>query len=60
MSVCVKGWDMLRHGCNASPTDLTHEQWAPREPLLPPAKPGGRSRSVDRREVVNALRFRPL
>jgi putative transposase len=37
------------------PTDLTDEQWALIEPLLPPAKPGGRPRTVDLREVVNAL-----
>jgi len=27
------------------------------EPLIPPAKPGGRPRSVDVREVVNAIRY---
>jgi putative transposase len=37
------------------PTDLTDEQWALIEPLLPLAKPGGRPREVDLREVVNAL-----
>jgi putative transposase len=37
------------------PSDLTDEQWAVIEPLLPPAKPGGRPRQVDLREVVNAL-----
>ena len=37
------------------PTDLTDEQWALIEPLLPKAKPGGRPRQVDLREVVNAL-----
>jgi putative transposase len=36
-------------------TDLTDEQWSLIEPLLPAAKPGGRPRSVDLREVVNAL-----
>src|SRR4051794_4595263 len=36
-------------------TDLTDEQWALIEPLLPPAKPGGRPREVDLREVVNTL-----
>ena len=36
-------------------TDLTDEQWALLEPLLPAAKPGGRPRSVDLREVVNGL-----
>jgi hypothetical protein len=36
-------------------TDLTDEQWAILEPLLPKAKPGDRTRSVDMREVVNAI-----
>ena len=36
-------------------SDLTDEQWALLEPLLPPAKPGGRPRSVDLREITNAL-----
>jgi putative transposase len=37
------------------PTDLTDEQWEVIKPLLPPAKPGGRPRTVDLREVVNTL-----
>jgi putative transposase len=37
------------------PTDLTDEQWALLEPLVPPAKPGGRPREVDMREVLNTL-----
>ena len=37
------------------PSDLTDEQWAALEPLLPPAKPGGRHRKVDMREVLNTL-----
>jgi putative transposase len=37
------------------PSDLTDEQWALIEPLLPAAKPGGRPRRVDLREVVNTL-----
>jgi putative transposase len=37
------------------PTDLTDEQWQLIEPLLPPAKPGGRPRKTDLREVLNAL-----
>jgi putative transposase len=36
-------------------TDLTNEQWAILEPLIPPAKQGGRPREVDMREVLNAL-----
>jgi putative transposase len=37
------------------PSDLTDEQWALLEPLIPPARPGGRPRETDMREVVNAL-----
>jgi transposase len=39
------------------PTDLTDDQWALLRPLLPPAKPGGRPRAVDLREVINALLY---
>jgi transposase len=34
-------------------TDLTNEQWDVLAPLIPPAKPGGRPREVDMREVIN-------
>jgi len=37
------------------PSDLTDAQWQVVEPLIPPAKPGGRPRVVDMREVVNTL-----
>jgi putative transposase len=36
-------------------TDLTDEQWTVVEPLIPPAKQGGRRRTVDIREVVNTI-----
>src|SRR6266571_7366811 len=42
------------------PSDLTDEQWAIVEPLLPPAKSsprGGHPRQVDMREVLNTLRY---
>ncbi len=39
------------------PTDLTDAQWRLIEPLLPPAKPGGRPRKTDLREVFNALLY---
>jgi putative transposase len=38
-------------------TDLTDEQWEVIKPLLPDAKPGGRPRTVDLREVVNTLLY---
>ncbi len=37
------------------PTDLTDAQWALLAPLIPPAKPGGRHRTVNIREVLNAI-----
>src|SRR5215218_1316869 len=39
------------------PTDLTDEQWAEAEPLLPPAKRGGRRRSVALRRVVDTILY---
>ncbi len=37
------------------PSDLTAAQWERLAPLLPPPLPGGRPRSVDLREVLNAI-----
>jgi putative transposase len=37
------------------PTDLTDEQWALLEPLIPAAKKGGRPRSVNMRLVLNSI-----
>ncbi len=39
------------------PSDLTDAQWAILEPLIPPAKPGGRPREVDMREVINGILY---
>jgi len=39
------------------PTDVTDEQWKLIAPLLPKAKPGGRPRSVDLREVLNGILY---
>jgi putative transposase len=39
------------------PTDLTDDEWRVLEALIPPAKPGGRPRSVDLREIVNGIRY---
>jgi len=39
------------------PCDLTDEEWALAEPLIPPAKPGGNRRRVNVREVVNAIMY---
>lgn len=38
-------------------SDLTDAQWALIEPLIPPAKTGGRRRETDMREVVNAILY---
>ena len=38
-------------------TDLTDEQWALVEPPLPAAKPGGRPRDVNLREVLNSILY---
>jgi putative transposase len=39
------------------PTDLTDVQWEILRPLIPEAKPGGRPREVDMREVMNTLLY---
>ncbi len=39
------------------PSDLTDRQWRRLEPHLPGAQPGGRPRSVDLREVVEAILY---
>ena len=43
-----------RHGPRF-PSDLPDAEWALVEPLIPPAKRGGRRRSVNLREVLNAI-----
>jgi putative transposase len=39
------------------PSDLTDEQWAILEPLVPPSEEGGRPRSVSMREVLNTILY---
>ena len=39
------------------PSDLTNAEWGLVEPLIPPAKHGGRRREVDVREVLNGLLY---
>ena len=41
-----------------SPSDLTDAQWRLVQPWLPPPLPGGRHRSTDVREVLNAIFYR--
>ncbi len=37
------------------PSDLTDAEWKVLKPQIPPPKPGGRPRSVDMREILNAM-----
>ena len=39
------------------PSDLTDEEWSHVAPLIPPARRGGRKRTVNVREVVNGLMY---
>jgi transposase len=39
------------------PSDLTDEEWQHIAPLIPPAKHGGRKRTVNLREVVNGIMY---
>jgi len=39
------------------PSDLTDDEWALVEPLIPPARRGGRRREVNVREVLNGLLY---
>jgi putative transposase len=42
---------------NPYPSDVTDGQWKMIAPLIPPAAPGGRHRSVNLREVINAVLY---
>ncbi len=44
--------DRLRY-----PSDMTSDEWALVECLIPPAKRGGRRREVDVREVLNGIMY---
>ena len=41
----------------AYPSDLTNAQWRLLAQRIPPAKPGGRHRTVNLREVVNGILY---
>ena len=47
-------WVAARKGLRY-PSDLTDGEWALIEPMIPPAKRGGRRREVNVREVLNAI-----
>lgn len=42
---------------NPYPSDVTDEQWLLIETHIPPAKPGGRPRTVNMREVINGILY---
>src|SRR5438552_4608005 len=39
------------------PSDLTDDEWAHVEPLIPPAKRGGNKRHIEVREVMNGIMY---
>jgi transposase len=39
------------------PSDMTDGEWARLEPLIPAAKPGGRPRTTNMREAINAILY---
>ena len=41
--------------CLRYPSDLTEAEWAIVAPMIPPARHGGRRRSVNVREVLNGI-----
>jgi putative transposase len=52
--------DLMRGGhrrVQRYPTDLTDTEWTILAPLIPAAKLGGRPRTTDMREVVNAILY---
>jgi putative transposase len=53
----MEGFPMAAEMRNPYRTDLTDDQWAIWQPLIPLAKPGGRPRNVDMHEVINTLLY---
>jgi transposase len=39
------------------PSDLRDAEWARLEPMIPPARPGGRPRTTDMRAAMNAILY---
>lgn len=50
---------MSRYSTNRRiyPSDVTDQEWEILEPLIPAAKPGGRSQEIERREIVNGILY---
>ncbi len=42
-------------GRQTYPSDVSDAEWAVLEPFIPAAKPGGRPRRVDMREIMNGI-----
>jgi putative transposase len=47
----------MRSYRQAYSTDLSDAEWQILQPLLPPAKPGGRHRKYQMREIINAIQY---
>ncbi len=48
-------WEMKKN--QRYPTDLTDRQWDCIKELIPPAKPGGRPRTLEMRAVINGILY---
>ena len=48
---------IYKHSDERYPSDLTDAEWSHLEPLIPPAKSGGRPRGTDMREAMNAILY---
>jgi putative transposase len=48
---------IYQRGERRYPSDMTDSEWARLEPLIPPAKPGGRPRTTNMREAINAILY---
>src|SRR5215469_2255542 len=48
---------IYRREGNGYPSDLRDAEWARLEPLIPPARPGGRPRKTDMRAAINAILY---
>src|SRR5689334_23367470 len=48
---------VYRRGGDGYPSDLRDAEWARLEPLIPPARPGGRPRETNMRAAMNAILY---
>jgi transposase len=48
---------MYKRPAGRSPSRMTDAGWAVLKPLIPPASPGGRPRTTDMREAMDAILF---